>query len=59
MSDQQLAIQAIREAQHILEEYLQPRHQDHERLLDRLVEVFERPSLLGAIDRLRRGVGNS
>jgi hypothetical protein len=59
MSDQQLAIQAIREAQHILEEYLQPRHHDHERLLDRLVEVFERPSLLVAVDRLRRGVGGS
>ena len=59
MSDQQLAIQAIREAQHILEEYLQSRHHDHERLLDRLVEVFERPSLLVAVDRLRRGIGNN
>ncbi len=59
MSDQELAVQAIREAQHILEEYLQPKHHDHERLLDRLVEVFERPSLVVAVDRLRRGLGNS
>jgi hypothetical protein len=32
----------------------QPRHHDNERLLDRLVEVLERPSLLVAVDRLRR-----
>jgi hypothetical protein len=62
MSDQELAVQAIREAQCILEEYLrprhhdndQPRHHDNERLLERLVEVLERPSLLVAVDRLRR-----
>jgi hypothetical protein len=56
MSDQELAVQAIREAQHILEEYLEPRHHDNESLLDRLVEVLERPSVLVAVDRLRRGV---
>jgi uncharacterized protein (DUF2461 family) len=54
MSDQELAVQAIREAQKILEEYLEPRHHDNERLLDRLVEVLERPSVLVAVDRLRR-----
>ncbi len=54
MSDQELAVQAIREAQQILEEYLEPRHHDNERLLDRLVEVLERPSVLVAVDRLRR-----
>jgi hypothetical protein len=55
MSDQELAVQAIREAQQILEEYLEPTHHDNERLLDRLVEVLERPSVLVAVDRLRRG----
>ena len=54
MSDQQLAVQAISEAQRILEEYLEPIHHDHERLLDRLVEVLERPSVIVAVDRLRR-----
>ncbi len=54
MSDQELAVQAIREAQQILEEYLEPRHHDNESLLDRLVEVLERPSVLVAVDRLRR-----
>ena len=58
MSDQELAVQAISEAQHILEEYLEPRHHDNERLLDRLVEVLERPSVLVAVDRLRRGVAD-
>jgi len=56
MSDQELTVQAIREAQHILEEYLEPRHHDNERLLDRLVEVLERPSVLVAVDRMRRAV---
>jgi len=59
MSDQELAVQAISEAQHILEEYLEPRHHDNQRLLDRLVEVLERPSVLIAVDRLRRGVADS
>jgi phage gp36-like protein len=52
MSDQELAVQAISEAQQILEEYLEP---THERLLDRLVEVLERPSVLVAVGRLQRG----
>jgi hypothetical protein len=55
MSDQELAVQAISEAQQILEEYLEPTHHDNERLLDRLVEVLERPSVLVAVDRLKRG----
>jgi hypothetical protein len=55
MSDQELAVQAISEAQQILEEYLEPTHHDNERLLDRLVEVLERPSVLVAVGRLQRG----
>ena len=57
MSDQELAVQAISEAQRILEEYLEPKHHDNETLLDRLVEVLERPSVLVAVDRLRRDAG--
>ena len=48
MTDQQLALQAINEAQLILEEYLRPRPQNNERILDRLVEVLERPDLVVA-----------
>jgi hypothetical protein len=58
MSDQELAVQAISEAQSILEEYLEPRgHQDHAGLLDRLVEVLEKPSVLVAVNRLQRRAG--
>jgi hypothetical protein len=35
MTDQQLALEAVSEAQRILEEYLEPRPHDNERLLDR------------------------
>ena len=56
MSDHELAIRAISEAQSILEEYLEPKHHDNEKLLDRLVEVLDRPSVIVAVDRLRRGV---
>jgi hypothetical protein len=52
MTDQQLAIQAINEAQLILEEYLQPRPQNDDRILDRL--VLERPDLVVAVSRLQQ-----
>ena len=54
MTDQQLALQAINEAQLILEEYLRPQPQNNERILDRLVEVLERPGLVVAVSRLQR-----
>ena len=41
MTDQQLALQAVSEAQCILEEYLEPRPRNNERMiLDKLVEVL-------------------
>jgi hypothetical protein len=55
MTDQQTALKAMSDAQRILEEYLEPRPHNHERLLDRLVEVLERPDVLVAVDRLQRG----
>jgi hypothetical protein len=55
MTDQQLALQAVSEAQRLLEEYLQPRPQDNERrILDQLVEVLERPDLVVAVGRLQQ-----
>src|ERR1700675_3996558 len=57
MTDQQLALQAVSEAQRIREEYLEPRPHNHERILDRLVEVLERPDLVVALDRLQRSNG--
>jgi hypothetical protein len=55
MTDQQLALQAMSDAQRILEEYLEPRPHNNERILDKLVEVLERPDVLVAVDRLQRG----
>jgi hypothetical protein len=40
MTDQQLALQAINEAQLILEEYLRPRPQNNEHILDKLVDCY-------------------
>ena len=54
MTDQQLTLQAISEAQLILEEYLRPRPQNNERILDKLVEVLERPGLFVAVSRLQQ-----
>ena len=55
MTDQQLTLQAVREAQSILEEYLEPRpHNNNERILDKLVEVLERPGLVVAVSRLQQ-----
>lgn len=54
MTDQQLALQAVSEAQRIMEEYLQPRPQNHERILDKLLEVLERPDLMVAVSRLQQ-----
>ena len=55
MTDQQLALQAMNDAQRILEEYLEPRTHNNERILDKLVEVLERLDVLVAVDRLQRG----
>ena len=52
MTDQQLALQAINEAQLRLAEYRRPWPQDNERILDKLVEVLERPDLVVAVSRL-------
>ncbi len=54
MTDQQLALQAISEAQLILEEYLQPCPKDNTLILEKLVEVLERPSLIVAVSRLQQ-----
>ncbi len=54
MTDQQLALHAISEAQLLLEEYLQARPQNNERTPDKLVEVLERPYWVVAVSRLQQ-----
>ncbi|HXN68465.1 MAG TPA: hypothetical protein VN926_12535 [Bradyrhizobium sp.] len=56
MTDQQLVLQAVNEAQRILEEYLEPRPQNNEHILTELVEVLERPDLVVAVSRLKQRV---
>jgi hypothetical protein len=56
MTDQQLVLQAVNEALRLLEEYLEPRPHNHERILDELVEVLERPDLVVAVSRLQQRV---
>ncbi|SDC02693.1 hypothetical protein SAMN05216337_100159 [Bradyrhizobium brasilense] len=58
MSDEDIALRAVSAAQEILEEYLEPRPRSNERLiLDRLVEVLEQPSLIVAVNRIKRSHG--
>jgi hypothetical protein len=54
MTDQQLVLQSVNQAQRLLEEYLEPRPHNNERILDELVEVLERPDLVVAVNRLQQ-----
>ena len=56
MTDQQLVLHAVKKAQRILEEYLEPRPHNNERILDELVEALERPDLVVAVSRLQQRV---
>jgi hypothetical protein len=54
MTGEQLALQAVSDAQRILEDYLEPRPRNNERaILDKLVEVLERPDLIVAVARMQ------
>jgi len=55
MTDQETMLQAVSDAQRILEEFLQPNLFDNERLLTRLVQVLDRNELVSAVSRLRLG----
>ena len=55
MTDQELTLQAVSNAHRILEEYLEPRPHDNERLLNRLVEALDRNEVVTALRRLQHG----
>jgi hypothetical protein len=59
MTDQQEALQAMSDAHRILEEFLEPRPHNDQRILERLVEVLERPDVVVAVDRLQRANGGN
>jgi len=46
MTDQQLALQAMSDAQRILEEYLEPRPHNNERILDSWLRYSNGPTCL-------------
>jgi hypothetical protein len=53
MHDEELALQAVSDAQRILEEYLKPQPRNNERaMLDELVEILGRPDLIVAVGRM-------
>jgi hypothetical protein len=55
MTDQELALQALNEAQRVLEKYLQPRpHTNQRRRFDWSVEVLGRPDLVVAAGQLQQ-----
>jgi hypothetical protein len=55
MTDQHTMLRAVSNARRILEEYLEPRPHDNERLLTRLVEVLDRNEVVTALSRLQQG----
>ncbi|TAI61735.1 hypothetical protein CWO89_33580 [Bradyrhizobium sp. Leo170] len=57
MTDQQSALQAIGEAQLILEECVRSCPKDDVHILDELVETFERSGLTVAVSRLQQRSG--
>jgi hypothetical protein len=57
MTDQELTLQAVSKAQCIIEEYLQPIPHNHERLLDRLLQILDGNDLVAAVGRLQRHSG--
>ncbi|WP_454624309.1 hypothetical protein [Bradyrhizobium cenepequi] len=57
MTDQQLALQTIGEAQLIPEECIQPCPKDNVHVLGKLPEVLERPDPIVAVNRLQQRSG--
>lgn len=57
LSDEELALMALREAQLILADYVQPGPRDAERTLQQLLEVLDRNDVVEAVDRLEAGTG--
>ena len=57
LSDEELALYAIREAQLILADYIQPGPRDAEMTLNDLLSVLDRDDVVEAVDRLDAGTG--
>lgn len=57
MTDQQLAILALREAQLILADYVEPGPRDSDKTIRQLLAVLDRSDVVEAVDRLEDATG--
>jgi hypothetical protein len=58
MTDQQLAVKALRQAGQIIGEYLDPKDQTGPLVaLHKLIEVLDTQELAAALDRMEKGFG--
>jgi hypothetical protein len=57
LSDEKLVVFAIREAQLILADYIQPGPRDCEKTINDLLSVLDRSDVVEAVDRPEAGVG--
>jgi len=57
MTDQELLISTLREADQIIGEYIEPGPRDAEQTLSRLIAVLETQDLARAVERLEKGHG--
>ena len=57
LSDEELTLMALREAQLILADYVQPGPRDSEKTIQQLLEVLDRDDVVEAVDRLEAGTG--
>jgi hypothetical protein len=57
LSDQELTLFALREAQHILADYVQPGARDGEKTIQQPLEVLARSDVVAAMDRLEAETG--
>ena len=52
LTDEELTLHAIREAQLILADYIQPGSRDAEKTMQQLIDVLDRNDVVEAVDRL-------
>lgn len=57
LSDEELALHAIREAQLILADYIQPGSRDAAQTINELLSVLDRNDVVEAVDGLEAGTG--
>lgn len=57
MSDQEMIIRAVREAQMVLAGYVGPGHRDCEATNNRLLAILDRSDIVAATDRVEDALG--